>query len=120
MKPLLGFRSKKEGKNIPQEIMLEFEEDERRFKESNGKRNPYEILWDLARNHAGLDGKNESGKQSAEDIQLDKLPSGRQDIQSGNAESFGDNVPMPSGSSKNAGNIKAPRRTFFARLFHKK
>lgn len=42
-------QDKKIKRNIPQDILINFQEAERRLKEANGNKSPYQILYELNR-----------------------------------------------------------------------
>lgn len=92
---------RKKKSELPQEILDDFEEAERRYKESNGEANPYTILWQLSRDRQARNRRLESyhfptaeREQAAvksavggwpdrrESVQAETAPRAREDIRS--------------------------------------
>lgn len=62
-------KRRRKKKEIPQEVLEDFEEAERRLEESGGEKQPYTILWELARER----GQRAYGRQ-AQAVRIREFP----------------------------------------------
>lgn len=94
---LISIRNKKVSNSIPESVVTDFEEAERRYKEANGRKTHQDILWDLAREHfTGTVAGDNKGERSDE---IQRSSEQHKDIPSGSSENVTNDSERPSEDS---------------------
>ena len=110
-------RRKKKKNAIPQELLDDFNEIERRYQQTHGEGNPHTILWNYAREKSLRAIQGTPGNQPAiSNTELYKQPTGGQTVQVGAASSIGEDKRNTDNQTTAPGtNIKKVRRFSFRR-----